>query len=102
MNYRDKEIATSYKYKIKWLFGVAPDLFDNYKKEIKNLLAVVRALGANSFDRIAFKDSEGKVLVAISDGLIMGDQKKINDRMIRNIKRKLKNTNIYYVELIRT
>jgi hypothetical protein len=101
MDYGKNKIATSYSYKIKWLFGVAPDLFENYKQERKDLFAVIRALGSNSFDKINFKDSEGKVLFAIAYNIIVIDQKKLDDKVIRHIKRKLKNTNIYYVELIR-
>lgn len=102
MDYEKNEIVTSFKYKIKWLFGVAPDIFESYKQERKDLFAVIRALGANSFDKIALKDCEGKVIFTLSDPTLMGDHKKINDRMIRKIKIALvKNSNIYYVELIR-
>lgn len=102
MKYGDLEQVTSFKYKIQWLFGIAPDLFDNYKQELKDLFAVVRALGGNSFDEIRFKDCEGKRISSYHNHIIVGDQKKLNEKTIRAIKRKLKsNPNIYYVELIR-
>lgn len=101
MNYGDLEEVTSYKYKIQWLFGVAPDLFEHYKQELKDLYAVIRALGGNSFDEIKFKDSEGRRISSYHNHIIVSDQKKINEKTIRAIKRKLKDPNIYYVELIR-
>ena len=101
MDYGKNEVATSYNYKIQWLFAVAPDLFKKNKQEIKDLFSVIRALGANSFDKINLKDSEGKVLFALTCKVIVLDQKKLNDKVVRHVKEKLKNTNIYYVELIR-
>jgi hypothetical protein len=103
MNYNETEIPRSYKYKIQWLFAVAPDLFEKHKQEIKNLYAVIRALGANSFDRINLKDSEGKVIGWYKDETISVNQKKLDAKAIRCLTRELKkNTNIYYVELIRS
>ena len=102
MNYQDIEIPRLFNYKIQWLFAVAPDLFDNYKQELKDLFAVVRALGGNNFDEIRFNDCDGKRISSYYNHLIAGDQKKITENTIRAIKRKLKNDpNIYYVELIR-
>jgi hypothetical protein len=101
MDYGKNEIATSYNYKIQWLFAVAPDLFEKNKQEIKDLFSVIRALGANSFDKINFKDSEGKVLFVLAYKVIVLDQKKLDDKVVRHVKEKLNNTNIYYVELIR-
>ena len=102
MRYQDMEQARSYNYKIQWLFGVAPDLFKNHKQETKDLFAVIRALGANSFDRINLKDFEGKIIGWYTDNRIVLDHKKMNRKAINYITYQLKkNTNIYYVELIR-
>lgn len=102
MNYSDMEIPQSYNYKIQWLFAVAPDLFNKHIQERKDLFAVIRALGANSFDVIRLKDSEGKVIGRYSDPRLGWDQKKIDDKAIRYLTYQFKkNTNIYFVELIR-
>jgi len=102
MDYGKNEVATSYSYKIQWLFAVAPDLFEKHKQERKDLFAVIRALGANSFDRINLKDSEGKIIGWYTDNRIVIDHEKMNLKAINYIKYKLKKSNnIYYVELIR-
>jgi hypothetical protein len=102
MNYGENEVAASYSYKVQWLFAVAPDLFEKHKQEIKDLFSVIRALGANSFDRINLKNSEGKVIGWYSDNRIMLDHKKMNTKAINYIRYQLKKSNnIYYVELIR-
>jgi len=96
---RDGE-ARSYSYKIEWLFPVAKDLFGGHIDYKKNVISVVRALGAASFDSINFKDSEGKIIVAHQNKILF-PVKKANDKSIRFIKKQLLNPNIYYVELIR-
>lgn len=102
MNYNDMEQVRSYNYKIQWLFGVAPDLFENYKQERKDLFAVIRALGANSFDKINLKDSEGRVIGTYKDERFGIDQKKIDNKAVNFLKYQFnKSNNIYYVELIR-
>ena len=95
-----KNEQVSYKYKIEWLFPVANDLFGEHIIYKKNLYAVIKALGVTSFDSIKLKDSEGQTL----DELIFKTSvstKETNDEAIRYIRKRLKNTNIYYVELIK-
>ena len=102
MNYQDMEIPRSFNYKIQWLFAVAPDLFEKHKQERKDLFAVIRALGANSFDAIKLKDSEDKVIGLYKDDTIGIDQEKINNKAINYLRYQFKkNSNIYYVELIK-
>ena len=100
MDYAKNEEASSYRYKIQWIFPVAKDLFGGHIDYKKDLFSVVRGLGASSFDAINFKDSEGKIVTTHKNTMLF-PVKKANDKSIRFIKKQLLNPNIYYVELIR-
>lgn len=89
-----------YNFKIKWLFPVSDQLFKNKKAYTKELYSVVRALGASSLDCIKLLDSDGKLIDKHVNKIIMPFDKS-NEKTIRYLKKKLKNPNVYYVELIR-
>ncbi len=91
----------SYTYKIQWLFNISANFITSHTQLKRDLYSVIRILGAKSFTKICFRDSDLKIVHTYSS-MNMYSTEQATKETIKYIKKYIKNnTNVYSVELYR-